>query len=87
MTLQETIEARLVDHGLWPDEAHTVIEALKADEVAEPMAGRWHEDTTAYPPQMLPVLWIIARRKAAEWLAANKPKHFARALLEAGATV
>lgn len=82
MTIQESIETRLVEHGLWPDEAHTVVEALKADEASKPMSGRWHEDTAAYPHPLLTVVWIGAKRQAAEWLKANKPQHFARSLLE-----
>lgn len=82
MTIREKLETELVNHGLWPKEAKEVMDELEADEASESMQGRWNEDTTAYPPQLLAVVFFSAKQKAIDWIDRNKPMHFARGILE-----
>jgi hypothetical protein len=79
MTIQKKLGDKLIDHGLWPDEAFMVIEAMKAS--GDSMRGRWEEDVTAYPETMIDVLWLTAKAEAVKWIEANKPGHFAKGLL------
>lgn len=81
MTIREKLETELVNHGLWPKEAEAVMNELETDEALKPMQGRWSEDTTGYPPQLLAIVLMSAKQKAVEWIDRNKPKHFARGIL------
>jgi ribonuclease I len=83
MTIRKRLETELVNHGLWPNEAEAVMTELEADEASKPMQGRWNEDETVYPPQLLAVVLMSAKTKAVEWIDRNKPMHFARGVLEA----
>ena len=78
MKVQDKIEAMLMEHGLWPQEARAVIEELKAAWEAEAMKGHWEDDAEQYPAPLFTVLWVRARRHALGWIDANKPGHFAR---------
>jgi len=79
MTIQKRIESELVDCGLWPKEADAVMKELKAGNTS--MEGRWDEDETGYPLELLAALFLAAKIKAVEWIDSNKPSHFARSLL------
>lgn len=83
MTIRKQLETELVNHGLWPNEAAAVLDELEAEKASEPVQGRWHEDTTACPPQLFAVVLFGAKQKAVEWIDRNKPQHFARFLLSA----
>jgi len=76
-TVQGRLTALLEENGLWPDEAEAVIELLKA--ATPDMSERWEDGLEHYPQTMFAVLWMSAQFEAAEWLAKNKPEHFARA--------
>jgi len=82
MTIRNHIESTLVNHGLWEDEAKTVTSEAERSESLKPMQGRWDEDTTGYPPQLLAVTWMSVKEHAIGWLKANKPNHFALAMLQ-----
>ena len=81
MTIRQMLEDKLVNHGLWPDEAKKVMEAVAAHPASESMQGRWDSESDGYPAQLIPVLWIGVKTRAVEWIDVNKPKHFARAIL------
>lgn len=83
MTIRIKLETALVNHGLWPEEATTVIQTLESDENFQMMKGRYDEDETAYPPALFATILFVAKNKAVEWIDTNNPKHFARALLSA----
>ena len=75
------LAAKLEELGLWPQEAAVVMQSCRDDQsLFVDMARRWDEPPGNYPPAMLAVLWVSVKTKAAEWLAANKPNHFARSL-------
>lgn len=82
MTFREKMADLMISNGLWPKEAAEVLTAAEADKALESMRDRWGDDVEDYPLQMLTVLWMSVRHIAAEWLALNKPQHFARPLFE-----
>ena len=81
MTIRQFLEEQLVANGLWPNEATEVMDLVVAGN--EPMQGRWNEDKTAYPSQLLTVLFLSAKAVAIKWIDENKPQHFARMILSA----
>lgn len=83
MTIRQKIEETLVDHGLWEDEAKTIVTEAEKEKSLEAMQGRWDEDTAAYTAPLLAVTWMSVKHHATEWLKANKPQHFALAMLSA----
>ncbi len=80
MTIRETMEAKLQEHGLWPDEATAIMNAVELEETQDSMKHRWSDDADGYPPQLLVVVWIMVKASAAKWLEENKPMHWAKAL-------
>lgn len=82
MTIHQKFHEQLVAHGLWPGQADAVLAALKAEPNSEPMEGRWDEPVENYPPQLMAVLWLSTKMAAVAWIDKNKPKHFARAMLD-----
>lgn len=80
-TLEEKLSNTLVDHGMWPNEAQAVMASVKESPVMESMKGRWGQAAEGYPPQMLGVLWMTVKDEAVKWIDANKPQHWAKALL------
>lgn len=81
MSIRERLEAELVNHGLWPEEATETLNKAEVAKENEAMKGRWNEDVTGYPPQLMSVLWLSIKTTAKEWLKAEKPNHFALAML------
>lgn len=79
MKIEAKIESMLKNNGLWPNEAKAITAELKTS--MKEMNGRWEEDETAYPPQLMAVIWMSAKSKAIERIDSNKPKHFARFML------
>jgi len=80
MSFYQRIAGLLENHGLWDDEAKTVIELVKVEQPS--MDGRWNDDVSGYPDAIVITLWMSAKRNAIEYLKANKPEHFALWLLE-----
>ncbi len=80
MTIAQAILKHLEDNGLWGDEPAKVLAAMKASPANEAMQGRWDDDVAGYPAPLMAVLIMGANRAAVEWIDANKPKHFARAM-------
>lgn len=83
MTIQEHLHTYLTSNGLWPKEADAVMEAFKAQpEIKDVKLNDVVGDPLGYPKSMLAVLQLSVKRTAAEWLATNKPMHFARAMFD-----
>ena len=82
-TIEETIKDKLVNYGLWPEEAETVMKEVEQAPENESMQGRWHESPEDYPPAILSLAWLSAKDHAIEYLKINKPLHFALRVLEA----
>lgn len=82
-TLRQLFSERLVEHGLWPNEAGWVIDRYLLSAYGEPMRGRMDDACNGYPPQLLEGVWPGLKEVAIEWIDANAPQHFARAILAA----
>ena len=80
MTIRKKLERALESNGLFQDQAVAVVQHFESSPAGEPMKGRLDEDETAYPPQLFGVLWISVQQAAVEWIDANKPQHWARAV-------
>ena len=76
MTIEDTIKNKLIENGLFPDQANAVVYNLKKLDIC--MDGRWSEDASGYPVQLLAVLWMSAKDEAVKWIDENKPRHWAR---------
>lgn len=81
MTIRSKIEETLVNRGLWEDEAKTIVAEAEKEKSLESMQDRWDEDIAGYPSPVLAVVWVSVKHHAVEWLKANKPQHFALAML------
>ena len=80
MTLQEKAVKMLVDHGMWEKEAIAIIESYLNSQYGKAMKGRMNDDESGYPPNFFIPVWMGVKRVALEWINANKPMHFARAM-------
>jgi hypothetical protein len=82
-TIKRTLIEKLQENGLWLQEAEEVMAMVEADPANKDMQGRWDESPEDYPPSIMVLAWMSARDKALEWIERNKPKHFAKGMLEA----
>lgn len=80
MTIREHLEKSCFERGMFPEQAKAVVDALAADEVSEPMEGRWDDPVEAYPPGMLRILEMGVDSAAVEWIDANCPGAWFRTL-------
>ena len=78
MTIEDKIKEMLIEHGLFDNQAAEIIEAMKVDEINEPMEHRWTDKVDDYPPQMLTILWAGAKYQALEYIDANCPEAWFR---------
>ena len=82
MTIRENLEKFLFDHAMWPEEAKAAVELMATDPTQESMQGRWDSQTDGYPEVLVRTLRFMSKTFAIRWLKANKPEHFALAVLE-----
>lgn len=80
-TIRSAIRDKLEQHGLWDTEVAEVMQVVVSAPELDTMEGRWDTDADAYPAAIVNIAWLVAKRKAVEWIDANKPQHFARAML------
>lgn len=85
MTVREKMSRYLQDKGLWPNEAESILdEAEKAEsDGLEAMRGNWHkvaDGEGGYPMSFFAVVAMALDSLVVEWIDANKPQHFARAM-------
>lgn len=73
MTIREVLVKQLKDNGMFDNQANEVIDGYAAGPFGESMRGRWDEDTTGYPEQLLGVLWLGVRAEALAWIDENCP--------------
>jgi len=81
-TIQEMVEARLSSHGLSSSEITTVIVMMKDHPSSTDFALQWPKPAIEENRRIFAVLCYFAVQIAREWLKANKPEHFALALLD-----
>lgn len=82
MTFEQFIHAQLFERGMFERDVKAVIERVKAAPENEPMAQRWNDDVSGYPPQMQGVAWLTAKTHALEYIVQNCPKAWFRSFFE-----
>lgn len=80
MTIREKMTRLLEDNGLMPDQAQAIMELAIVDVSLESMVTRWNDESEGYPPQLFGAIWYPIKKVAVEWIDANIPQHFARAI-------
>jgi len=83
MTFKEWLIGLLIKHGMWPKDANTVFEVIKADPANKSMSQRWGDSVEDYPDAIKTVLWIDAKQNALEWIDTNQPQAFYRSMFVA----
>ena len=76
MSIESDLTDYLVNKGIWPDDAETVMTAVKAQNGS--LGIPWAGPRKDYPPVMFGVLMMLAKREAAKLLDATQPNHFCR---------
>lgn len=83
MTFTELFTGKLEENGMFPIDAQRVIARLQGQaEDPKDMCGRWSDDTSGYPTQVLAVLWMTVKREALKYIDETCPKAWYRSLLE-----
>lgn len=70
-TVKQEVEQYLESLGMFNSQSTKVLEKM-ASSMPE-MNGRWNEPVDAYPPPMIAVLKMSAKRYGLEWIEANLP--------------
>lgn len=66
---------------MFDKEARIVMDRAVNHELFHSMKFRWHEDTTAYPPQLLAVVWLSVKKLALEYIDEVCPEAWYRPML------
>lgn len=56
MSVQETIKKMLVERGMSEIQADEIILSMKKDPANQFMQGRWQDDISSYPKELLSLL-------------------------------
>lgn len=81
MTIRAFLENMLFKHGMWPNEATEIVQKTFAEN--KEMKNRMEDMIDSYPKPLLAVLTLTTKLAAVKWIDENKPKHFARHILDA----
>ncbi len=79
-TVAGHFQHQLHSMGLFTDQVLAIWATVVVDPTNEPMNNRWNDFRAGYPESVMRVCWLSVRHATAEWLAANKPMHWARSL-------
>jgi hypothetical protein len=85
MTIKEKLIEMLTSQGMFESQATEVFERMKADEANAAMQGRWHDSFEDYPPAMLNIMWVSAKRTALAYIEETCPQAWFKPLFESGA--
>lgn len=80
MTIRQLFEKRLYECGMFDKDIAAVMESVIAAKENEAVQGRWDENPSGYPPQLLAALWFSVRKHTLAWIDANCPQAFYRAM-------
>ena len=84
MTIREYLEGKLVERGLFEDQAHEVMNRVIAEDANSKtgpiMGNRWQDVAEGYPPQLFAVLWISVKQHTLAWIDESKPHAWYRPL-------
>jgi len=68
----------LYQHGLFEEQAKSVLDAYKTSLGGESMKGRWNDTIDGYPNILLATIRLGVNHQAVQWIDANCPQHWAR---------
>lgn len=77
-TIEGKILARMVNNGLFPEQAQEVMAAYKASDAGKSMAGRWSDSPRDYPQAVMGGIWLGIQTQAIDWIEKNCPEHWAK---------
>jgi hypothetical protein len=78
MKIRDWFILDLNSRGLWPDQSEAVMAKAENDSLLMVMKGRWNDDTSDYPSQLLRTVGVSIDDITVAWIDANCPKHWAR---------
>jgi len=78
MTFKQSIIEYLTSNGMFDSQAVATFEAMEADPANKPMQGRWGESTEGYPPSMIAILRLAAKRAALAYIDEHIPRAWFR---------
>jgi len=82
LTFREWAKAYLTERGFFDRDADSVVEQWIANEVNEPMTGRWNHKVSGYPSMILAIFTLSLNRTAIRWIEANKPLAWFKPMFE-----
>ena len=80
MTVEQFAVDYLNKNGMFENDAKTVVEFARTHELMEAMADSWQKPIEGYPEPMKIFLLISLRRIAVEWIEANQPEAWYKAV-------
>ncbi len=81
-TIEERLRERLINNGLFDFQADEILSAVKSDPVNETMLGRWGDEATGHPVELMAVVWYNTKRHALAWTEKNFPMAWYRPLFQ-----
>lgn len=84
MTIRARFEEKLCRCGMFPDQAGVVL--ILTERELPDMTGRWDEDESGYPPELMAALWMGVEQQALVWIDANLPQAWYRPMFVAETT-
>ena len=78
MTFKQSIIEYLTSNGMFDSQAVATFEVMEADPANKPMQGRWSESIEGYPPSMIAVLRLAAKRAALAYIDEHIPQAWFR---------
>lgn len=81
MNFREWAEEYLIERGVWPKDAPTIVTACIADKDSKSM-DRWHDSVDDYPVAMRAVIALHLNRAALAWIDANCPLAWYRPMFD-----
>ncbi len=78
MKIRQYLTKYLTDNGMFARQAAAVMESLIKSN--ESMAGRWDDAIEGYPKSLIGGLLVAVRLEATQWIDANQPQAWFRAM-------
>ena len=80
MNIIEKIKADLAANGLNETQIEAIVKAMVEKE--KHMSSRWNDDVEEYPEGFYNLLWALCKTHALEYIEANCPKAWFRAVFD-----
>lgn len=72
----------LVENGLFPDVATTIINLYIKEKQNEVLIKTWDDYISGYPPMLVSVIWLGVKSFTAKWLGENQPENWCRPMFD-----